>query len=85
MKQKQRNEYKISRVNCDDKWKKCKLLGSILDTNNDIKRRKGLSLDAVQKIKYMFNNKKLSIKTKMRAFDAYIYLPYFYTTLNYGL
>ena len=73
-------EYKISRVNCDDKWKKCKLLGSILDTNNDIKRRKGLSLDAVQKIKYMFNNKKLSIKTKMRAFDAYISSIFLYNS-----
>ena len=79
MKQKT-EEYKISRVNCDDKWKKCKLLGSILDTNNDIKRRKGLSLDAVQKIKYMFNNKKLSIKTKMRAFDAYISSIFLYNS-----
>ena len=30
-------EYKISRVNCDDKWKKCKLLGSILDVDSQFR------------------------------------------------
>ena len=42
--------------------------------------RIGLSLDALQKIKYIFNNKKLSIKTKMRAFDAYVSSIFLYNS-----
>ena len=56
-------EYKISRVNCDNGWKKCKFLGSLLDTDNDIKRRKSLSIDSLINTKYIFNNKKLNITT----------------------
>ena len=32
-------EYTIKRANCDNRWRDCKLLGSLLDTQNDIKRR----------------------------------------------
>ena len=45
---------------------------SILDTENDIKRRKGLAADALHQLQYIFKNKKLSISIKMRAFDPYI-------------
>ena len=64
--------YIISRQNCDNTWKKCKLLGSLLDTELDIKRRKGLAVDAAKKLQYIFRNKKLSIRTKMRTFDIYV-------------
>ena len=39
-------EYEVVRGG-DDKWKKCKYLGSLLETENDINRRKilGQSLD----------------------------------------
>ncbi len=37
-------EYKIS-SNGDPAWKKCKLLGSLLDSEEDIKRRKGLAIN----------------------------------------
>ena len=69
-------EYKISGKNCDDLWKKCKFLGTMLDTQCDIKRRKGLAIDALKKLKYIFNNKKISIITKTRTLNAYI-LPIF--------
>ena len=65
-------EHKISRTNCDNSWKTCKLLGSLLDTENDIKRRKGLAIDALHKLKYIFNANKLSIATKVKAFNTYI-------------
>ena len=42
------------------------------DTELGMKRRKGLAVDAAKKFKYIFRNKKLSIKTKMRAFDIYV-------------
>lgn len=49
-------KYNIS-INSDTTWKKCKYLGSLLDTTEDIKRRKGLAHD--------------SFKT-LRVFKAYV-------------
>ena len=65
-------EYKISRINCDNNWKKCKLLGSILDTKNDINRRKGLAIAAAQNLNQIFNNKDVSIVTKTEVFKTYV-------------
>ena len=73
-------EYDISRANCDNAWKKCKLLGSLLDTECDIKRRKGLAVDAAKKFKYIFRNKKLTIKIKIRAFDTYVTSIFLYNS-----
>ena len=73
-------EHTISRSNQDTSWKSCKLLGSILDTENDIKRRKGLAVDALHKLQYIFKNKKLSIIIKMRAFDSYISSIFLYNS-----
>ena len=42
--------YIICRQNCDNAWKECKLLGSLLDTELDIKRRKELAVDAAKKL-----------------------------------
>ena len=53
-------------------WKKCKYLGSMLDTEEDIKRRKTLSITAANKLQSLFYNKKLTIQTKMLAFTTYI-------------
>ena len=36
--EKKAENYIISRQNCDNVWKECKLLGSLLDTELDIKR-----------------------------------------------
>ena len=33
-------EYTIKRVNSDNRWRDCKLFDYLLDTQNDIKRRK---------------------------------------------
>jgi hypothetical protein len=64
-------EYTISRKS-DDTWKKCKLLGTLLDSENDIKRRKGLALDAYKTYQDIFNSKHISDKTKLRVFEVYI-------------
>ena len=54
-------------------WRKCRYLGSMLDTHEDIKRRKTLSINAAINLNAtIFNNKKLSIQTKMSAFRTYI-------------
>ena len=36
-------EYTIKRANCDNRERDCKLLGGLLDTQNDIKKRKVLA------------------------------------------
>ena len=47
-------EYTIKRANCNKRWRDCKLLGSLLDTQNDIKGRKLLAINAANNLKYLF-------------------------------
>ena len=61
-------------------WKKCKLLGSLLDTEEDIKRRKGLAIDALNKIKFIIDNNKLPLRSKLLAFDAYVASIFLYNS-----
>ena len=49
--------YTISKTS-DESWKKCKLLGTYLDTKEDIKRRKSLAIKSAKNLKPLFNNKK---------------------------
>ena len=44
----------------------------MLDTGEDIKRRKILAITAANQLKIIFNNKKLTPETKMKAFRAYV-------------
>ena len=53
-------------------WKDCKLLGSLLDTDNDIRRKKGLAIGAINRMKHLFYSNKIDIKTKMRVFNCYV-------------
>ena len=57
-------EYTIQRANCDSRWRDCKLLGSLLDTQNDINRRKVLAINAANKLKHLFLNKDVTISVK---------------------
>ena len=54
------------------KWKKCKILGSLLDTEEDIKRRKHLANNATSKLRVVFEDKKLPNQQKIRVFCACI-------------
>ena len=62
--------YKIDRQNND--WKKCKLLGSLLDTEQDMQRRKSLAINAANNLNVFFKNDRLTIATKMNLIDTYI-------------
>jgi len=64
-------QYNINRHG-DEEWKKCKYLGSMLDTETDIKRRKCLAIVAFNKYKSILTSKKLNIKTRIRLFNIYI-------------
>ena len=69
-------EYTNKRDNCDNCWRDCKLLGSLLDTQNDIKRRKVLAINATNKLKHLFLNKGVTISVKTALFKSYI-IPIF--------
>ena len=53
-------------------WKNCKLLGSLLDTENDIERRKNLTMQNMKNLQTLLTSNKLSIKLKMRLFNTYL-------------
>ena len=52
-------DYEIIRKG-NEKWKKCKLLGSLLDTEKDINRRKILAMDAFKTLNNIFDSRKIS-------------------------
>ena len=63
-------EYHVKREN--DKWKECKLLGTIIDTEKDINSRNILALDAYKILNYVFNSRKVSEKLKLKFLQTYI-------------
>ena len=48
-------DYDVSPTS-NDEWKTCKILGSLLDTKADIKRRKGLVNNAYNKLRPIFES-----------------------------
>ena len=54
-----REEYEVSRSG-NENWKSCKYLGSLLDSEKDIGRRKCLALDAVTTLNHQFKSRNLS-------------------------
>ena len=72
-------EYTVKYKN-ENQWKDAKILGSKLNTEADIANRKSLSLNALRNLKGIFHHKRLSIKTKIRAFEAYITPVFLYNS-----
>ena len=56
----------------EETWKDCKYLRSFLDTDKDINRRKILSTNTYNQLKYIYDNKKTSKQTKLRLFKSHI-------------
>ena len=77
-------EYTIKR-NGSDQWKRCKLVGSLLDTSEDIKRRKQLANNAFCKLKVVLLSKKISTSVKLRVFKCYIESIFMYNAETWGL
>ena len=74
-----REEYEVSRES-DKKWETCKYLGSFLDTEKDIARRKILGLDAVKTLTPIFKCRSVSESTKVRIFEAYVTSIFLYNS-----
>ena len=64
-------EYVIKRGR-EETWKNCKYIGSFLDTDKGINRRKILATNTYNQLKYIFDNKKTSKQTKLRIFKSHI-------------
>ena len=60
--------------------KKCKYLGSLVDTEADIKRRIGLAIDTYNQKRQFLDHKRTSIQTKMRIFGAYVCSMFLYNS-----
>ena len=50
----------------------CKLLGTLLNTEEDIKRRKILAINATSNLQHFFENEKLTINLKLKLVSTYI-------------
>ena len=72
-------KYNISSKSGDD-WKQCKYLGSYLDTDSDILRRKQLSYAAFNQLKTKLTSRKLSLKVRMRLFNVYVTSIFLYNS-----
>ena len=73
----------------EETWKDCKLLGTKLDTEKDISRRKGLAIAALTSLKHILKSKNTSLALKMRVFKCYVNSVFLYNcevwTLTKGL
>ena len=70
MNEEKTEEFTIKR-NGEETWKKCKLLGTLLDTEEDIKQRKILAINVMNLMKEIFF-RDISIEVKVRSFNCYV-------------
>ena len=65
-------QYCIKKRNGEGHWRKWKYLGSLWSTTEDIKRRKQLANAAYIKLKYILEDRRTTLKIKIRTLDAYV-------------
>ena len=71
-------EFRVSKNH--NNWKKCKFLGSYIDTETDINNRKRLLLNAADQLKYIFHSKRLPMRVKIKAFNVYLESIFLYNS-----
>ena len=64
----------------DESWKSCKYLGSVLDTEKDIVRRKQLGMSAFKQYQHILQSKKILLEARMRLFDTYVSSIFLYNS-----
>ena len=62
----------IKRANSDNRWRDCKLLGRLLETQNDIKRQKVPAVNAANKLTRVLLNRDVIISVKSKLFKSYM-------------
>ena len=75
--------YIITRQN--HQWKKCKLLETLLNSEEDIKRRKILAINAANNLRCFFENDKLAISLKLKLINTYIESIFLYNSETWTL
>ena len=66
-----KTQHTIGRTQKND-WKKCKYLGTLLDTETDIERRKDLTYIAFNKYRKTLTCINLPLYLRIRLFDVYV-------------
>ena len=66
-------------------WKKCRILGSMIDTKEDVKRRKSLALVALNKLNDIWENKIVTVKLKLKIFNSTIKPIFLYNSELWAL
>ena len=69
---KRKTEQNCINRNGEEQWRKCKYLGSLLSTTEDMKRRKQLENEAYSNLKYILEDRRTTLKIKIRTLDAYV-------------
>ena len=70
MNEEKTKEFTIKR-NGEETWKKCKLFGTLLDTEEDIKQRKVLAINVMNLMKEI-SFRDITIEVKVRSFNGYV-------------
>ena len=65
-------KYTVSNDPTKTDWKDCKLVGSKLDTERDIKNRKKIASASYNKLKSIFKEKSCSVDAKLAIFTALV-------------
>ena len=66
-------------------WRKCKLLGSQLESNVDFKRRKQLAINTLKKHNHIFTSKHIGNGAKIRTFHMYIGSVFLHNTETWAV
>ena len=73
-------EYEVNHKNRNGTWKKCKYLGTLLETTEDIKRRKSLAIESAKSLDKIWKSN-LTIILKMSMFDCLIKSVFLYNSV----
>ena len=63
-----------------DLWKECKCLRSIMVTESDINRRKGLTISTMNTLESLLKLHTVTIKTKLNLFKVYVQIIFLYNS-----
>ena len=66
-------------------WAKCKLLGTLLETENDFKKRKILTIDSLKKHNNVFTSRYVGHKMKLRTFNMYVGSVFLHNTETWAV
>ena len=72
-------QHTINRTHKND-WKKCKYLGTLLDTETDIERRKNLTYIAFNKYRQKLTCRNLPLYLRIRLLDVYVTSIFMYNS-----